>query len=78
MFFFLSHYLLFLSKLGGTELQSHVTLGAGGGCHRDKTQLQLICCALVQELGCLGILEGWKSGVRYGVSGKDLEVYGEE
>ena len=55
-----------------------MTTGAGGGCRRDKTWLQLICCALVQELGCLGILEGQKSGVRCGVSGKDLEGYGEE
>ena len=62
-----------MSKLGGMELWNHVTLGAGGGCHRDKTQLQLICCALVQEPECLGILEGWESRVRYRVSKKDLE-----
>ena len=56
-----------LSKLRGMELWCHVTLGVGGGCCRDKTRLRLICCALVQERG------GWKSGVGYRVSGKDLE-----
>ena len=28
-----------------------------------KTRLQLVCCALVWEPGCLGISESWKEGV---------------
>ena len=28
-----------------------------------KTQLQLVCCALIWELGCLGISESRKEGV---------------
>ena len=34
-----------------------------------KTWLQLVCCALIWELGCLGISESQKegvSGMRYG------------
>ena len=55
-----------------------MTVGAGAGRCRDKTWLQLICCALIWELGCLVILEGWRSGRRSGVSRKDLEVLGGE
>ena len=28
-----------------------------------KMRLQLVCCTLVWELGCLGISESWKGGV---------------
>ena len=36
---------------------------AGRSFWVNKIRLQLVCCALVQDPGCLGILEGRKSGV---------------
>ena len=56
-----------LSKLERLELQSRY------GGHVVKTQLQLMCCALIWELGCLGILESRKervSKMRCGVDGE--------
>ena len=46
-----------LSKLGRSELQSWYR------GHVIKTQLQLVCCTLVQEPGCLVISEGWSERV---------------
>ena len=63
-----------LSKLRGSELRSLY------GGHVIKTQLQLVCCALVQELGCLVILGGQSegvSGMRCGVDRGTWNLNGE-
>ena len=49
-----------VSKLRGLELQSWY------GCHVIKTWLQLVCCALVQEPGCLAILGGHQQTLIFG------------
>ena len=57
----------FLSKLKRSELRSRY------GGHVVKTWLQLMCCALIWELGCLGISESQKervSGMRCGADGE--------
>ena len=56
-----------MSKLKRSELRSRY------GGHVIKTWLQLVCCALVWELGCLGISESQSegvSGMRCGLDGE--------
>ena len=48
---------LILSKLGGLELRSWYR------GHVIKMRLQLVCCTLIQELGCLVISGGWSKCV---------------